>query len=87
MAHEVPVTHARTELSELVNRVVYTDDHVVLTRHGRPVAALVSITDLERLEHVPGTGARGVDVPDKGDSPAPGQVVGRHRANAPGAKT
>ena len=50
MAHEVPVTQARSELADLVNRVVYGGERVVLTRHGRPVAALVAAADLELLE-------------------------------------
>lgn len=51
MVHEVPVTQARTELADLVNRVVYGGERVVLTRHGKPVVALVPAEDLERLEH------------------------------------
>lgn len=50
MAHEVPVTQARAELAELVNRVVYGGERVVLTRHGKPLVALVSAADLRRLE-------------------------------------
>lgn len=50
MAYEVPVTQARAELAELVNRVVYGGEQVVLTRHGKPLAALVSAADLQRLQ-------------------------------------
>ena len=50
MAHEVPVTQARAELAELINRVVYGGERVVVTRHGKPLAALVSAADLRRLE-------------------------------------
>jgi prevent-host-death family protein len=50
MAREIPVTQARDELADLVNRVAYGDERVVLTRHGRPVAALVSPGDLSVLE-------------------------------------
>ncbi|MFJ3640133.1 type II toxin-antitoxin system Phd/YefM family antitoxin [Streptomyces sp. NPDC090108] len=50
MAHEIPVTQARSELADLINRVVYGGEHVVLTRHGKPLVALVSAADLERLE-------------------------------------
>ncbi|MFI6644090.1 type II toxin-antitoxin system Phd/YefM family antitoxin [Streptomyces sp. NPDC050504] len=50
MAHEIPVTQARAELAELINRVVYGGERVVLTRHGKPLVALVSAADLERLE-------------------------------------
>ena len=50
MAYEVPVTQARAELAELINRVVYGGERVVVTRHGKPLAALVSAADLCRLE-------------------------------------
>lgn len=50
MAHEVPVTQARAEFAELVNRVVYGGERIVVTRHGRPLVALVSAADLDRLE-------------------------------------
>lgn len=51
MAYEIPVTQARADLAELINRVVYGGERVVVTRHGRPLAALVSAADLERLEN------------------------------------
>jgi prevent-host-death family protein len=50
MAYEVPVTQARAELAELINRVVYGGERVVLTRHGKPLVALVTAADLERLQ-------------------------------------
>lgn len=50
MAHEIPVTQARAEFAELINRVVYGGERVVVTRHGKPLVALVSAADLERLE-------------------------------------
>lgn len=51
MAYEIPVTQARAELAELINRVVYGGERVVVTRHGKPLVALVSAADLERLEN------------------------------------
>ncbi|MFF1695692.1 type II toxin-antitoxin system Phd/YefM family antitoxin [Streptomyces sp. NPDC058257] len=53
MAYEIPVTQARAELADLINRVVYGDERVVVTRHGKPLVALVSAADLERLEQLP----------------------------------
>ncbi|MDX3519242.1 type II toxin-antitoxin system Phd/YefM family antitoxin [Streptomyces scabiei] len=50
MAYEIPVTQARAELAELINRVVYGGERVVVTRHGKPLVALVSAADLEQLE-------------------------------------
>jgi prevent-host-death family protein len=52
MAYEIPVTQARAELAELINRVVYGGERVVVTRHGKPLVALVSASDLERLERL-----------------------------------
>lgn len=59
MAYEIPVTQARAELADLINRVVYGDERVVVTRHGKPLVALVSADDLRLLEQIEGVG--GVD--------------------------
>ncbi|MFE9250580.1 type II toxin-antitoxin system Phd/YefM family antitoxin [Streptomyces sp. NPDC007088] len=77
MAHEIPVTQARAELADLINRVVYGDERVVLTRHGKPLVALVSAADLERLEALAGAGeseersVAGSVAPVRPASPAP----------------
>ena len=52
MRREIPVTQARADLAELVNRVAYSGERVVLTRHGKSMAALVPAEDLERLEQI-----------------------------------
>lgn len=44
------MTQARAELAELVSRVGYTGERIILTRHGKPLAALVPVEDLEALE-------------------------------------
>jgi prevent-host-death family protein len=61
MVHEIPVTQARAELAELINRVVYGGERVVVTRHGRPLIALVSAADLEVLESGENAAGRGED--------------------------
>jgi prevent-host-death family protein len=53
MTREVPVTQARADLAELISRVGYTGERILLTRHGRPLAALVPVSDLEALERPP----------------------------------
>jgi prevent-host-death family protein len=50
MTREVPVTQARADLAELVSRVGYSGERILLTRHGKALAALVPVTDLEALE-------------------------------------
>jgi prevent-host-death family protein len=49
---EIPTAEARRQLAELVNRVAYAKERLVLTRHGRAVAALVPIEDLTLLERI-----------------------------------
>ncbi|MFC5186794.1 type II toxin-antitoxin system Phd/YefM family antitoxin [Actinomadura harenae] len=46
---EVPVTEARAQFADLVNKVAYTGEPVAITRRGRVMAALVSPEDLELL--------------------------------------
>lgn len=50
MTREVPVTQARADLAELVSRVGYSGERILLTRHGKALAALVPVSDLEALE-------------------------------------
>lgn len=59
MAYEIPVTQARAELADLINRVVYGEERVVVTRHGKPLVALVSAADLARLENLAAEEAEG----------------------------
>jgi len=44
------VVEARRNFSELVTRVAYGGRRIVVERRGRPLAALISVQDLERLE-------------------------------------
>jgi prevent-host-death family protein len=43
---------ARDEFSDTLNRVAYTGERVVLRRHGKDVAAIVPIEDLEMIEAI-----------------------------------
>jgi prevent-host-death family protein len=42
-------TDAREHLADLVNAVAFGGQRIILQRHGRNVAAIVSIEDLKRL--------------------------------------
>lgn len=50
MAKMVPVREFRTRLSELLSDVAERRDHVLVTRNGKPAAALVPIDEYEALE-------------------------------------
>ncbi|MGH3314238.1 MAG: type II toxin-antitoxin system Phd/YefM family antitoxin [Streptomyces sp.] len=60
MPYEIPVTQARAALADLINRVVYGGERVVVTRHGKPLVALVSAADLERLQDAGAAAEEGV---------------------------
>ncbi len=51
-ATAVTVADARKGLSEILNRVAYGKEQVVVTRHGRRVAAIVPIGDLDFLSRM-----------------------------------
>ena len=44
------ISETRGDFSSTINRVAYGGERVVLTRHGRRVAAVVPVHDLELLE-------------------------------------
>lgn len=46
----VPLSEAKAKLSQLVDDLADRDDHVTITRHGRPVAMLVKPDAFESLE-------------------------------------
>ncbi|MGH2712813.1 MAG: type II toxin-antitoxin system Phd/YefM family antitoxin [Thermoleophilaceae bacterium] len=50
MAKTVPVREFRSRLSELLSDVADRRDHVLVTRNGRPAAALVPIDEYQALE-------------------------------------
>jgi antitoxin YefM len=50
MAKTVPVRELRSNLSELLSDVADRRDHVLVTRNGRPAAALVPVDEYEALE-------------------------------------
>lgn len=50
MARTVPVRELRSNLSQVLDDVADRRDHVLVTRNGRPTAALVPIDEYEALE-------------------------------------
>ena len=48
----VTTVDARNQFSDVLNRAAYGKERVVLTRRGKPIAALVSIDDLHLLERL-----------------------------------
>jgi len=46
----VSIGQVKRDISDLVNRVAYGGERIVLTSRGKPKAALVSLEDYEHLE-------------------------------------
>jgi prevent-host-death family protein len=49
---QVPITDARDDLADVVNRVAYRHERVMLTRRGRALAVVVPVEDAELLEQL-----------------------------------
>ena len=49
----VSIGQVKRDISDLVNRVAYGREQVVLTSRGKPKAALISVEDFERLQQKP----------------------------------
>jgi prevent-host-death family protein len=69
MTIEIPVTQARDELADLINRVAYGHERITLTRHSKPVACLVPPEDLARLEQREQRGEEQVNLTSVGPAP------------------
>jgi prevent-host-death family protein len=50
MTFEVSIGQVKRDISELVNRVAYRGERVILTSRGRPKAVLVSLEDYEKIK-------------------------------------
>ena len=46
----VPASKVREQFSSVLNKVAVRGDRVLIERHGKPVAALISIDELEFFE-------------------------------------
>lgn len=46
----IPLTQAKARLSELVERLILKKEHIVITKHGKPVAALMPYEEWERQQ-------------------------------------
>lgn len=47
---EIGAEDAKRTLGDLLSRVGFGNERIVITRHGKRIAALVSAQDLERLD-------------------------------------
>jgi prevent-host-death family protein len=46
----IPITEARTRLGVLTNRAGYRGERILLTRNGKPLAAIVPFEDAEFMQ-------------------------------------
>lgn len=49
MVQTLSLKNVRDQLSDLISRVAYGDQKVIITKFGKPVAALVTFEDYERI--------------------------------------
>lgn len=48
----VSVAEAKNNFSDLLNQVIYRRERIIVSKHGKPVGALISTKDLEELEEL-----------------------------------
>jgi prevent-host-death family protein len=51
-AGAISAAHAREHLAEVINRVAYAKDRVILTRRSKALAAMVPMEDVALLEEI-----------------------------------
>lgn len=49
---EISVSKMKDTLSDVLNRVAYGRERIVVSSHGKPKAAVISVEDLEFLEEL-----------------------------------
>ena len=47
---EMSTVEARENFSDMINKAAYGNQHVVSTRRGKPLVAVVSLNELEALK-------------------------------------
>ena len=49
---QVNLAKAKSSFSEYASRAAYADEHIIITKRGKPFVALISVKDLEFLEKI-----------------------------------
>lgn len=49
---QVTLAKAKSSFSEYASRAAYTNEHIIITKRGRPFVALISVNDLELLKKI-----------------------------------
>ena len=63
MTLSADTSQVKAQLSEFIGRVAYGRERVLVLRRGKPVAALVSVEDLRRLEVADATSGETSETP------------------------
>jgi prevent-host-death family protein len=90
MTRKIPAAEAKARLSELIARVAHGGERIIISRHGKPLAALVSVADVETLERPDGEdddpwmrlGVASGDVPDEAIDRIVAMVYAERERNA-----
>ena len=50
MLKDISVAEAKSKFSEMIARTIYTGERFIVRRRGKPVAAIVGIDDLKKIQ-------------------------------------
>jgi prevent-host-death family protein len=79
----VSIGQVKRDISELVNRVAYRGERIVLTSRGKPKAVLISMEDYERLKSSSARDADAAWEKWKADAEALSQMILESRGGEP----
>jgi prevent-host-death family protein len=60
----MPLTKAKARISGLVERLINLKEHIVITKHGKPVAALIPYEEWEKIASAEAGGLASVPSPE-----------------------
>ena len=49
MPRDISITEAKAKLSEIINRIIYNTEEVIITKKGKQIAALIPFEKYNRL--------------------------------------
>ena len=66
----IPITDVKARICGLVERLLSVKEHIVITKHGRPVAAIIPYDDWEEFTMAKSGGLASVPPPGGNDDAA-----------------
>lgn len=64
MAQSITASELRTNFNDFVNRTAYAGERFIVHRYGKPIAVMVTLEDLRRIEEIKAALQSGTPLPE-----------------------